>query len=419
MQNSELWTRVVLQASQSNEIIRHATIAMGALDFTGSRSGELRGFQKRFAYSEYHKALVGMRKSLEKDYDIRLKLIICILFACFEAYHGNSKSAIWQLYAGIEMMEEYTKKRNEPPVTPYQTRLPPIDNEIEQVLILMEIQATAWGDQRSTSLHLERMQACAAIVENMPAEFDSINDATYYLGKNMMRGIHLRFFYNKSHKKISSPFAPPFLNLNACIDGPALIEMGRVMAAFSQWGLAFAPLYRKIISSADSVLQKGATLLKMHRISGSLWVVSGSPGAFRAYTKELREVVELSKVLIDMLTLEPLSVAPLDMVVVLPLSVVGWNYRHRALRREAIDILSTLARREAVWDSGMNAKIMEWMAEIEEEGLEDEEYVPEDVVANISNMEVDESQRTAIVSCLQGIKGAPGETVLKTKKLHW
>ncbi|RDW57355.1 hypothetical protein BP5796_12805 [Coleophoma crateriformis] len=69
-----------------------------------------------------------------------------------------------------------------------------------------------------------------------------------------------------------------------------------------------------------------------------------------------------------------------------------------------------MAKRESIWNAPMVGMIMKCMSEIEEEGLSDEEYVPEDVVANIANMQVDEARRSVVVGCLQGTKGVPGET---------
>jgi hypothetical protein len=57
---------------------------------------------------------VGIRKMLSaKDCDIRTRRIVCILFACFEAYHGNYETAQTQIFAEIEMMEEHEKSRKE------------------------------------------------------------------------------------------------------------------------------------------------------------------------------------------------------------------------------------------------------------------------------------------------------------------
>ena len=90
--------------------------------------------------------------------------------------------------------------------------------------------------------------------------------------------------------------------------------------------------------------------------------------------------------------------------------MVGWVYRHRALRREAIELLLRSPRKEGVWDGIVLGKIMAWLAGIEEEGLDlgddKEEYVPEWAAARCIKMGFDTEKREAHVSCLQPVKGS-------------
>jgi hypothetical protein len=67
----------------------------------------------------------------------------------------------------------------------------------------------------------------------------------------------------------------------------------------------------------------------------------------------------------------------------------------------------------------MIGKIMEWLAEIEEEGLGDEKYVPEDVVAVISKLEIDGTGKSVLVGVFQGVKPVPGISVYKGKVIYW
>jgi hypothetical protein len=55
----------------------------------------------------------------------------------------------------------------------------------------------------------------------------------------------------------------------------------------------------------------------------------------------------------------------------------------------------------------MLGKIMQWMAEIEEEGLGNEEYVPEDGMATLIDVRVEEPQRTVFVSCSKSTEDLP------------
>jgi hypothetical protein len=109
----------------------------------------------------------------------------------------------------------------------------------------------------------------------------------------------------------------------------------------------------------------------------------------------------------------------LDYRVVLPLMCVGMTYKHRALRREVIEIFSRLSRREGMWNTLMLAKVMEWMAEIEEEGLGYKKYVPEDKATRLVQLEMDEGAKSALVGFSQGAEGNEGGVVLRVKTVYW
>jgi hypothetical protein len=84
-----------------------------------------------------------------------------------------------------------------------------------------------------------------------------------------------------------------------------------------------------------------------------------------------------------------------------------------------IKIFSKLKRKEGLWEFVMTGKIMQWMSDIEEEGLGDEKCVPEDAVAKIMDMKVDSTQRTTQLSDIQGVRGCPGQNQLQKTTIHW
>ncbi|RDW63314.1 hypothetical protein BP6252_10859 [Coleophoma cylindrospora] len=413
---SDFWTRVVLQASEAESSIRHAATAIGALIL--KHDGDLDRDRREFAYTQYHKALMGVRKGIITNAcDVRTKLISCVLFACFESYHGNNEAAVSQIFAGVEMIDECSRGRDhgDPGAAP-------IDDELVASFRLLEIQASAWGDQREPQVHLERMRVCAELVSNMPAEFTNLKEASDMLSHNMLRAIHLRHSQKSDTCENRVLTVPPFLGVETCSSGPAISQLSRIVSTFREWNEAFQPLYQKSMSPEGRHLFEGAMLLRMHYYGTLLWCASGSLSTdfyYRRYTKELKAMVELGKYLLKLVPVVAESSFSMDMCIVLPLAVIGWNYRHRALRQEVISIFLNMAKRESIWNAPMVGMVMKWMSEIEEEGLGEEEYVPEDVVANIANMQVDEARRSVVVSCVQGIKGIPGETVFKETTLYW
>ena len=111
---TDLWKRVVLQTSEIEPAIRHAVTAIGALNLKSRCIGgdEEDRLRCEFAYKEYGLAIAGIRqRPTEERADIRTKLLACILFACFESFHGDSNAATSQAFAGIDMMNEYLESR--------------------------------------------------------------------------------------------------------------------------------------------------------------------------------------------------------------------------------------------------------------------------------------------------------------------
>ena len=413
---------MVLQASEADQFIRHGVIAIGALNFE-RRVAKDKGMERtrhEFAYREYDRAILGLRTAIaEGRADVRTKLIACILFACFETYHGNNDFATAQIYAGIDMINQYFRLRSEPQHS-LSTILPaPIDDRILEVYAVLEIQAASYNDPRSKDTHLQLMHRGWIALENLPLRFTSFQEARLSLAVIMLTGIHWRF----AQQNVTDVRIPPVIQLEPCKIGPEYDQLCEILSGYHKWSDAFAPLIETARSPSGSHLFKPASLIRIQWLGSLLWLATAAPEThmyYRQYTRELKEMVALVRVLTDT-QWEPLveNSFSLDIRIVLPLAIVGLNYRHRAVRREVIDIFSRIPRREGLWDAVMTGKIMKWISELEEEGLGDEEYVPEDVAAKLVILELNKVGRTTRVGCVKPDKEVPGKTVLRETTIAW
>jgi hypothetical protein len=134
---SNVWDRLVLQACESSTSIRHAVIAIGALDpktWRGPAKSQEETLQCQFAYYEYSMAIRDTRKTiLENTLDLRTRLIACLLFICFEIYHCNKASAVAQIKAISSLLKESCEQ------TP--AKIYDIDNELLESFQELEMQA--------------------------------------------------------------------------------------------------------------------------------------------------------------------------------------------------------------------------------------------------------------------------------------
>ena len=108
---------------------------------------------------------------------------------------------------------------------------------------------------------------------------------------------------------------------------------------------------------------KAVALTRIHYLGSYLWMAAATNAPelyYHQYTKKPLEIVEVAKALIrrpnESMIEETFA---FDTRLVMRMTIVGWNYRHRAARR---GVSSKLKRREGIWDSVLSRKNMEWLA---------------------------------------------------------
>jgi hypothetical protein len=151
---SDLWTKIILQSSETEEYVRDAVMALGALSMTsstvqGQRDPEVPKTNPRpvvmphekrietskehymFALRHYSRAIEKMKEAvLLENTGLRAALIASLLIICFETYHGAFQSAERQLKVITKLLREYYSNTKNP------TRPPrPITEVLEQDII--------------------------------------------------------------------------------------------------------------------------------------------------------------------------------------------------------------------------------------------------------------------------------------------
>jgi hypothetical protein len=137
---------MVLQESHSEPAIRHAVVAVGALHKTmveylkssgEDDSGPIQKAHHDFALRQFHKAICQIRERLSGgNVRLRLALISCLLFVCFESFHGDLDSAMAQVSSGLNLLRDwYSRKQKRLFIQPgIQT---PDDDSIEAEFLQM------------------------------------------------------------------------------------------------------------------------------------------------------------------------------------------------------------------------------------------------------------------------------------------
>ena len=409
---SGLWNRIVLQASETSVAVRHAVIAIGALNLkTWSFNGEAVEKRRReFVYHQYSLAIREMRKTTASGLtDSRTMLMITILFFCFELYHGNNDAAAAQVHSGIRIMDEYEKFRRTP--RHLLGDIPPVEEEIIEALTRLEIQIMTFDDPRSRDVHLEKTVYGQELIDDMPVRFDSLEDAWRVLNVILKRSLHwLATIMPMSVKEEYKDQRPTDFDF-------AFIQRAKILNEYRRWEEAFDQLLRKARNDPRGPLFERATYMRSQHLAAYLtaqFCACGPETWWYSNTRELKELMDCAKALLALRKEDSFeSNFSIDSKRITPLLVIGMPYRHRALRREAVELLSGFPMRECWWDSVLMAKIIQWLSDIDEEGLTDEEYVPLECAWHFAGMKINRPEKTCVLSIFKPSKDPPFEMVTR------
>ena len=438
----------MLQACETSPAIRHAIIAIGALNLSSptTPSSEVGTLRHQFAFRQYSKSICLMRRDVAGGrHDLRSTLIACLLFYCFESFHGYHDLAINQVYTGLKMIREWTtsfyrsNKDGKLLTTIGSDDTYTVEDDILRAFGSLEIQVMSYADGRNANLHEHYRHCGQASIDEMPSVFCELLEAKALLELVIRRSMHwLRStMHLHNFSAVSSPSSlPPNdrestespISLFFDVD-PTYEEQFATLKEYERWDRAFQPLltYARSRSACQEFFLHASTL-RLHWLSGCLSIASNNSRHSLVndgrFTKGLEELVDIARILLSQTNQGLEGSFVFDMQIIVPLMTVGWVYRHRALRREAVDLLLRSPRIEGVWDGMVVGKMMAWLAGIEEEGLgfgeDTEEYIPEWAAARCIKMDFDTDRREAHVSCLQPVKGSLiGEEVRRETIIPW
>ncbi|KUJ06387.1 uncharacterized protein LY89DRAFT_632985, partial [Mollisia scopiformis] len=198
--SSDLWTRLMLQACETSPSIRHAVIAIGALNLSHPSprpENSVGTLRHQFAFRQYSKALCLLRRDVAGGFcDLRTTLIACLLFYCFESYHGYHELAINQVYSGLKLIREWASSFYKPDENGrLNIRLGSEDPHVLEDDILrafgsLEIQVMTYADGRTREAHEHYRHCGQASIDEMPAIFPSLKEAKDLLEIVIRRSMH-------------------------------------------------------------------------------------------------------------------------------------------------------------------------------------------------------------------------------------
>jgi len=406
--------RMLLQASQDEVSIRHAIVALGALDVTNehmpaiSNPNESHSRHQLDALEQYTIALqhmkVGAPKTKQENatdsvqkaasterQDFRTAILGCLATICFEAWNGNHTLAVQQIQAGLKIIHGHVRE-----ILATRARIlgqPSLGNDkvmeadLLRAFVGLDVHAPCDPSRAAIGPFIfdeEKKQYLPHptnvfelegknTLSLMPEHFTCIEDAQFY-------GQALKV---QTKRFLATHRARPSASLNEFginewwgqwdkLSKFTIAEHSRICDAIFHWNLAFQPLWKKLKSSSCSTRLPAVKLNLQTRSLSIALLASGieDEAGFDIYTKDFLKITNFAKDVLEN-TKSTGHNFILESSIVNPLLLTAHKCRDMAIRRRAIALLFKYPMREVVWDGLFCGKVGQWVMGLEEKYLED------------------------------------------------
>jgi Fungal Zn(2)-Cys(6) binuclear cluster domain len=360
--DSDFWSSLVLQLSQSEPAIRHAVAALSAvykeIEMANSSSPTGSIPPCHLALQESAAAMRCLSAQLEAEYPSNLiPLVACLLFTCLEFMRGSVDVAMVHMRSGFRILNasrslhsaansQYIRDRNPENMV--------IENHIAPVFSRLNVLCILFG-------HV--LAPVQSIMRNNHHPFSTIAEARLRLFEVMDPSLRfIRIASSRVHED------------RLTLDGYA--EKAKLEYELQQWRSYLEDLVSRLIRSNQPVNHDAVNLLRIHHRVVSIWLsvcASVEECDVDAHTHDFEEIVELGKKLTARLNEQDENLQPerfsFDMQIIPPLYYTAIKCRNSLIRRQAVDILRRATRREGLWNAHIATKVAEKIIEIEERNL--------------------------------------------------
>ncbi|KAK2623983.1 hypothetical protein QTJ16_006617 [Diplocarpon rosae] len=417
----------LLESCHSNPAIRHAIVALGALDRTAEM---VQSFEKlslapvergaaatrhhQNALRQYARAVRYMAADArETRVDLRTMLLTCLLVLAFESWTGNMDLAVSQVHAGIRLIQAW--KENFKNDADRSTRLSPapyvVEDDLIQIFCRLAVQHSFFADGHSGELHALLGMEGPRFTRSMPDTFDDIFEAGKYYDGIIRRGVYLI--------TTRSAYLGPDVREDSEIWRWAIREQEEIQADVWRFNQALAPVLRHV---ADGPQSHYALFIQLSMAIGYIGLSThlAEETIHDQYNAVYARVVSLATAVMKAM---PSQGRPshfcFDTRVIVPLWVVGLKCREPSIRRGAIDFLLANPRREGIWDSVFAGNVLRWAMDVEEEFLADGHVPGWARIAGVKWSGAELGGKRADLLCLQRVSAREATTRRRTTTITW
>ncbi|PVH73369.1 hypothetical protein DL98DRAFT_469441 [Cadophora sp. DSE1049] len=427
---NSLWERLIPQTSVVEPFVRHAVVAIGALSKISKdarRDHEMRSIQSpscyktleyTYALKQYDKALQGMRAAIGNgEHNMRNALIACILVFCFETLQGRLGPAVTHAQSGLMLLHHWAQAHMTPEVPPFMSNAwqeHRIDEDIMDALSGLDLHVLFFIDRRPTAVRHYLIAAGTKQIERMPLVFHDLQEARNCWSLIMRRNCHFVLLALRAsrHTELCGPWDE---KSESQWEGDA-----NMMPGESLFGTPHQPdpaLQGDYISYQEDIRrwnQASAALFECIKESGTV----DEKVIYDAFLPEFRTILSLSHFVLPHLIASSKGSAlyQFELGIVTSLFLLAFRCRDRVTRKEAFDLMFSAPYREGIWDLAGAGIISNWIAGIEEEGQDENGYIPEHKRVFITACHVDMHKGWVVLACTQrSLEGL----VFRKQRMTW
>jgi hypothetical protein len=379
-----------------------------------SISHELYTETYEYSLKRYGKAIQSMRSALsDENIDVQKALIACLLVFCFEMQIGNHASAVRHAQSGTILLHQWQTKKGAFQKASGKT-VYTVEDEIVQTIERLDLQILIFLDLRPLAFHQTMTKYLSTVLQNMPRVFMTLKEAKTWCEWVMRQNYHFRAeacAVGNAHEvdasgppiqwegSVEFPMKANILSAPKEVPSHLLLQYQALLSQWNRWSMAFRLLLTSLRVSKHNDQVAGKLLLiqaKMSCISLAA-AFSTLETAYDALLPEFQEIMSLVVSVHDTLVMNVNLGGRLlyrfDGGIIPALFFAATKCRNRMLRRQAIGLLSSRPWREGVFDSPCCQKMATWAMEVEEEGLGEDEVIPEHRRLRIRRSHIDLQRR--------------------------
>lgn len=374
---SDFWSSIVLQVSQSEPAVKYALLALSALHerqlqnegFPLLEDTELSGLAHYSQAVRHTNRLIAMaNKDIEDKGQTEKALVAVILFVCYENARGEYQTAHMHLKNGLRILHDRRGKCHGPAWSDSSDAA-----SLERVFASLDLQAMTYSDDSSPWIQDTTSGHAVEVPTALPVRFASFNQALHVLidiGRSML-------WLGAAFEGMKPDDREGYNNALAKTDyaRAVLVRWERSFRAFKATLVARSKGEETYNNDASNVLGIWYTFVKLFIGPGFQF----SEMVWDDHVADFERIVDMAaSVLQSRKTARVISTSYREESfalessgnVIVPLFYAGHHCRDPKVRRKVLVLLANLNRREGVWESRSASKMLEHIIRIEEGGLE-------------------------------------------------